>query len=309
MTDRVTGRAGVVPGMGAIGSLRASIVARSEAVRAGSERRLRTAAVVLLGLSAGVAVSVWAMFTSMVGKPVDAWCFYGPDPAAPYWRTAYAFLYSPAAAQAMIPAHAVSFEVFVALLRAAEVVALFALTGPFLPIVVFWAPVTTEINAANINLLIVAVAVWGLRWPALWSFVLLTKVTPGVGIVWFAVRREWRNLGIALGVTGAIAVASFVYAPALWPDWIAFLGSVDPSDGVPLWARVIAAAALVAWGARTDRPWVVVVAVTIATPRLYFQTPAMLVGLLYYVRPHVVLARPNLRLTWPGRQSRSSLSP
>ncbi len=48
-----------------------------------------------------------------------------------------------------------------------------------------------------------------------------------------------------------------------------------------------------AWGARTDRPWVVVVAVTIATPRLYFQTPAMLVGLLYYVRPHVVLARPT----------------
>ena len=185
--------------------LRARIAARSEAVRAGSERRLRTAAVVLLGLSAGVAVSVWAMFTSMVGKPVDAWCFYGPDPAAPYWRTAYAFLYSPAAAQAMIPAHAVSFEVFVALLRGAEVLALFALTGPFLPIVVFWAPVTTEINAANINLLIVAVAVWGLRWPALWSFVLLTKVTPGVGIVWFAVRREWRNLGIALGVTGAIA--------------------------------------------------------------------------------------------------------
>ena len=64
-----------------------------------------------------------------------------------------------------------------------------------------------------------------------------------------------------------------------------------------------------AWGARTDRPWVVVVAVTIAAPRLYFQTPAMLVGLLYYVRPHVVLARPTVRRSWSGRQSRSSLSP
>jgi hypothetical protein len=30
-----------------------------------------------------------------------------------------------------------------------------------------------------------------------------------------------------------------------------------------------------------------VVAVTLATPRLYLQTPAMLIGLLYYVRPRL----------------------
>ncbi len=239
---------------------------------------------VLYGLAGGIAVTVWATFTMMVGKPVDAWCYYRIAPDAPYWQTDYAFFYSPAAAQAMIPFQALSFEAFVAILRAAELGAALALAGPFLPLVIWWPPVATEINATNINLLIVAVAVWGLRWPALWSFVLLTKVTPGVGLVWFAVRREWRNLAIALGVTGAIAVGSFVYAPGLWLEWPAYMATIAPSDGLPLWARVVVAALLVAWGARTDRPWTVVLAVTIATPRLYFMTPAMLIGLLYYVR-------------------------
>ncbi len=239
---------------------------------------------VLYGLAGGIAVTVWATFTTMVGKPVDAWCFYRMSPSAPYWQYDYSFLYSPAAAQAMIPFQLLSFEAFVALLRAAELVAALALAGPFLPLVIWWPPLATELNAANVNLLIVAVAVWGLRWPALWSFVLLTKLTPGVGLVWFVVRREWRNLAIAVGVTGVIALASFAYTPNLWFEWPAFLSTMSPSDGMPLWARVLIAAGLVAWGARTDRPWTVVLAVTIATPRLYFMTPAMLIGLLYYVR-------------------------
>ena len=212
----------------------------------------------LYGLAGGAALSVWASFTAMVGKPVDAWSYYRISPGVPYWQTDFAFLYSPAAAQAVTPFQALPFEAFVALVRAAELGVALALAGPLLPLVILWPPLVTEVNAANINLLIVGVAVWGLRWPALWSFVLLTKVTPGVGLVWFAVRREWRNLAIALSVTGAIAVASFAYAPRLWFDWVAFMTTLSPSDGAPLWIRVVAAAALVAWGARTDRPWTVV---------------------------------------------------
>ena len=55
-------------------------------------------------------------------------------------------------------------------MRALELVATAALAGPFFPLVVFWSPLASEINAANINMLIVAVAVWGLRWPGLWAF-------------------------------------------------------------------------------------------------------------------------------------------
>jgi len=40
------------------------------------------------------------------------------------------------------------------------------------------------------GLLAVAIAV-GFRYPAAWALVLITKVTPGIGLVWFAVRREW----------------------------------------------------------------------------------------------------------------------
>ena len=255
------------------------------AIVAGLGTLARPLRVALVGLAGGVALTVWATFSLMTGTPVDAWCYYGIDPAAPYWTTGYQFIYTPAAAQAMVAFQLLSFEAFVGLLRGAEVVALFALTGPLLPLVVFWSPLASEINAANINLLIVAVAVWGLRWPAVWSLVLLTKVTPGVGLLWFVVRREWRHLGIALGVTAAIAMASFVVAPGLWFEWVAFMTTMTPSDGVPLWARLGAASAIVVWGALTDRPWTVVLAVTIAMPRLYLQTPAMLVGLLYYVRP------------------------
>ena len=270
---------------GRIGRTRA-VLGRGRAERWWAPRAVgRATSIALYGLAGGMAVAVWATLSRFAGTPVDARCFYDVDPAAPYWKRDYAFFYSPAAAQAMIPLQAFTFEAFTAVLRAAELAALIALTGPLLPLVVFWSPVASEINAANINLLIVAVAVWGFRWPALWSFVLLTKVTPGVGILWFAIRREWHELAVALAATLVIVALSLACAPVLWFEWPAYLATVDPSEGAPLWGRVLAAAAIVVWGARTGRPWTLVVAVTIALPRLYLQTPAMLVGLLYYVRP------------------------
>ena len=69
-------------------------------------------------------------------------------------------------------------------------------------------PVSQEILIGNIHLLLAAAIVLGFRWPGTWAFVLLTKVTPGVGLLWFAVRREWRSLGIALGATAAIVAVS-----------------------------------------------------------------------------------------------------
>ena len=244
---------------------------------------------------------IWVTFGLVGGMPVDARCFYDADPANPYWRTAFAFFYSPAAAQAMVPLHLLSFEAFVALVRAAELVALFALTGPLLPLVVFWSPVASELNAANINLLIVAVGVWGLRWPALWSFVLLTKVTPGIGLLWFAARREWRQLAIAVGATGAIAVLSLALAPGLWLDWIAFMTTIQPSDGVPLWARVLGAALLVVWGGRTDRRWTVVLAVVIATPRTIPDDPGD-AGRPALLRAATSRSDPNMASVGGGRR-------
>ena len=136
--------------------------------------------------------------------------------------------------------------------------------------------VALDLYHGNIDLLIAAAVALGFRYPWTWGFILLTKVTPGVGLLWFAVRREWRALGIALGVTGVIVAVSLVVQPQLWQEWFAFLrdaqagGTVDQFQiGLPLWARLAAAAALVTWGARTSRRWTVVVAATIGLPILW----------------------------------------
>ena len=66
---------------------------------------------------------------------------------------------------------------------------------------------------------------------------LLTKVTPGVGLLWFVVRREWRPLVIALGVTAAIVTVTFVAVPWMWADWISMVlaeGSNSQQQTVPL---------------------------------------------------------------------------
>jgi hypothetical protein len=115
--------------------------------------------------------------------------------------------------------------------------------------------------------------------------VLLTKVTPGVGLLWFAVRREWRSLGIALGVTAVIASVGVALAPDLWVEWVRSMSVTGASVGpnqvpVPLAVRVVAAAALVAWGARTDRRWTVVVAAMLALPTLWTHGFAMLAGIV-----------------------------
>ena len=74
----------------------------------------------------------------------------------------------------------------------------------------------------NPQILIAAVCVVGFRWPALWAFPILTKLAPGIGLLWFLVRREWRQLGIALGVTGVIVALSILAGPQDWVDFLRF---------------------------------------------------------------------------------------
>ena len=83
-----------------------------------------------------------------------------------------------------------------------ETVSLVLLAGPIAGLLVFAPPVATEINAANINLALAVLMVLGFRWPALWAPALLTKPSMGVGLLWFAVRGEWRKFAVAVGVAG-----------------------------------------------------------------------------------------------------------
>jgi hypothetical protein len=159
------------------------------------------------------------------------------------------------------------------------------LTGrAWLPLLAF-PPIIFELYMGNVHLLLAAAVVLGFRWPAAWSVLLLTKLTPGIGLLWFAVRREWRSLAIALGVTLAIVVVGVILAPNLWRDWVRSLEETSPSIGpnlvaLPLALRLAAAAALVVAGALTNRRWTVVAASMLALPTLWTHGLAMLVGIV-----------------------------
>ncbi len=152
--------------------------------------------------------------------------------------------------------------------------------------------VAIEINAANVNILLVAAVVLGFRYPWTWTFVILTKVTPGVGLLWFAVRREWHQLAVAAGVTVVVVGVSYAVAPWMWGDYLSALAAATDESPFKIWLRFPFAVAFVVWGARTDRRWALIVAVFLAMPRWYFLSPVILVGLFPLVR----LPRP---LPWP----------
>jgi hypothetical protein len=159
-------------------------------------------------------------------------------------------------------------------------------------------PVLIELYHGNIHLLLAAAIALGFRYPATWAFVLATKVTPGVGLIWFAVRREWRQLAIALGVTAALVAVSFAVDGRLWGEWLAqaIAPVTDESIGqphlpVPLLLRLPLAAVLVAWGGLTNRRWTVPVAATLALPILWFSGLAVLTALFAIDRPELVVGR------------------
>ncbi len=145
-------------------------------------------------------------------------------------------------------------------------------------------PVLIELYHGNIHLLLAAAIVLGFRHPWTWSFVLLSKVTPGIGLLWFAIRREWRALGIALGVTGLIAAVSWFANPAAWSAWLGVLAQGAPSDcgthciSIPLVERLPVAVAIVVAGALTNRRWTVPLAAMLALPVLWLAGLSMLVG-------------------------------
>lgn len=103
-------------------------------------------------------------------------------------------------------------------------------------------------------------------------------MAPGVGVLWFAARREWRQLAIAVGVTAAVTAASLALAPGAWADFVRFAianaGAPSPLPlfPVPFAVRLPLVIVAVAWAARTNRPWIVVVAAGFATPALYTWT-------------------------------------
>jgi hypothetical protein len=221
----------------------------------------------------------------------DAHAYWAVDPAAPYnfdyTPDQYgAFRYSPAAAQLFGLFRFLPWPFFALLWFGFLAVLLVWLARGWTLAVLAFPVIAFDIYLGNIEVLLAAAIVVGFRHPAAWAVVLLTKVTPGVGLVWFVARREWRNLAIALGATAIIAGASFLVAPTLWFEWPqAILAVRDRPSMLSVVIRIVAAVVLVYWGARTDRRWTVVVGGTLALGWLDIKTAAMLVGLAAFLPP------------------------
>ena len=247
-----------------------------------------------------VAVAAWLLIVvfsepwgRLWGTGQDARCYWQATLADPYlhsdWNDPIAYVYSPAFLQLVTPLTALPWQAFMGAWTALLILAVRFLTGPRLLAAGLLFPFAAmEVAGGNVSLLLAAAIVIGFRWPAAWSIVLLTKITPGIGLVWFAVRREWRSLAIALGATAAIALVSFLILPAQWRDWIdvvirnAAAGKTGTwaSVPIPLGIRLPFAIVLVVWGARTDRRWTVPVAAMLALPALWYGGLSMLLAVI-----------------------------
>ena len=210
-----------------------------------------------------------------------------------------AYLYSPAFAQLISPLTALPWNLFLGIWTTINIAAYRILAGPRALLWLLFLPFALDIVTGNVHLLFALAIVVGFSYPAAWVLILLTKVTPGIGLVWFAVRREWRALAVALGATAAITAVSWVLAPAAWSEWLRSLaanqGGPESTPGwylpVPLALRLVGAAVLVAWGGLTDRRWTVPVAVTMALPVVWLNGLAVLAA--------VIPLSGSSRLAWP----------
>lgn len=218
----------------------------------------------------------------------DVAAYWSVDPADPYHARVgdFAFFaYSPAAALILAPFTLLPFLAFAMIWYWLLLTALFWLGRRDVLVLLAFPPVAIELYHGNIHLLMAAAIVLGFRYPPVWAFVLLTKVSPGIGLLWFAARREWRALGLALGATAAITLVTLVLMPNQWADWITLLtrsaAEVPPWPAIPsppLWMRLPLAAAIVWWGARRDARWTVPIAATLALPVIWVGGLAILVA-------------------------------
>jgi hypothetical protein len=262
--------------------------------------RVIVRALLVTGAGAAIAFAVVAASDQFVH---DAHAYWAADAASAYTipeGSPDALLYAPPVILLFSPLGAIPWPAFAYAWTLLETAAIVVMAGPFtLPLVVTH-PIATEITLGNIHALLGIAVIAGFRWPGAWALILLTKVTPGVGLLWFVFRREWRNLAIALGVTAAIAVPTMIVAPDLWVRWVHALTATAGGPGLasgilatPLPIRLALAVALLWWGARRDSAWVVPIAVTLGLPVLWDHGLAIALASIWLaMRPRFLAARP-----------------
>ena len=140
-----------------------------------------------------------------------------------------------------------------------------------------FVPVAIELRFENVQLFMALAIVLGLgRWPSAFAVMAVIKVSPGLGVVYLALRRRWRDAVIAAAVGLAIVAVSYALDPSLWR---AFFNQVSGQAGVagnslvplPYVIRALIGLALVVAGGligRRNGELFLVAGVTAANPNL-----------------------------------------
>jgi hypothetical protein len=213
---------------------------------------------------------------------------YGRSEAAYCWTDAtwdsHCYRYSPAFLLAFSPLQAIGWQAFVGLWASLMMGVLFWMTRSllFLPALLIALP---EIWGGNITILLAAAIVLGFTRPWAWALPLLTKVTPGVGLIWYAVRREWLNLAVALAGTVAVIGIVATVTPGLWQEWYSTLltgtstSTIPPGAvPIPLLPRLPLAVAVIVIAAWRGERWLLPIGILLAMPVIWWGYVAILVA-------------------------------
>lgn len=241
-----------------------------------------------------------------IGFQGDAHAYWSASAIDPYAGAQVggpdAYLYSPLFLQISTPLRVLPWPMFYAIWTALILIAELWLVGPILLVMLlaFQSPVWADAASGNVHAFLALAIVVGLRYPVTWTFALLTKVTPGIGLIWHLVRREWGELAYAAAVSLILISISVIAQPLLWMEWIDLLhrgvagqmglGIID----VPLLLRAPAALVIIALAAWRGWRWLVPIGVLLSLPVIWWASLA--IPLLAIPR---LLGHFSLRMTDP----------
>ena len=180
------------------------------------------------------------------------------------------FRYAPLFIWVTAPLRLLGFDAFVWVWAALHVIVLIWLRAGWMLAI---PGLNEDVIRGNINVFIAALLVLAVRYAAAWAPILLTKITPVVGLLWHAVRGEWSALAVAYIATVGIAAVGIMLNPDLWLAWItAVFTAPENYAGVdnflPLSVRILMSAGVVVYAGRTSRAWLLPVGILVGWPGL-----------------------------------------
>ena len=225
----------------------------------------------------------------LAGEPL-----YDPSATA---ITPYAYWYPPIVAQVMAPVSILlPALVFSAAWTALMLMCLWWIAGrdvlTALALCAF-PPVAVEFWSRNVHLILAALLVLAIRhWSGWYSIGAAIKIAPGIGLGYLALRRRWRELGVAMALGAAMLAGSAVLSPGAWQQFAEVMLARGPTDAasmlpIPYVAQFVAAVLVLVVASRLEPRWgepLLVVAVVIALPTLWFTALSTLVAIVPLLR-------------------------